>query len=1522
MNLLYRSKRTRRNVALVLLGILFCQIGWPTVVHALTSGPMQPEYASYESPGARDMVSLITGDFQYSIPILEVPGPEGNFEIPLFYHSGIRNEDEATWVGLGWNINVGSIAHSVIGFPDDYSMGNGKSTGTLPIQTSVSGGGGTGWTDLHTFYQEYWDSEKGHSGKMHLLDFSVSWDKNGKDVGIAGIHHTTAGKTYFNLDEMGQAAMNAYFMVSGSFVSKAENLAVKDGITQGAEMAGKQFSNKALGINLASSVATDVAFGMISGQSNLGMNMEGLLHIESKKESKRRTSYRYWYQNSLCEMPFGSLYFQNYHDVYTNLKGDKQGDLTQYSHATMMLNVNGTSTIAAQFPVYKANTTDWKYKDNPHYLSDDVYVPVPDNTTDYFNVNQAVHIAYDAYNVMGPGISGSIKPYRHDMACVASPKKSSSYYYTQVLNVSDERNIKFKYTNDYSNFYTELLDMTGAAQTLGFSDRLSSDNSGYYLNVDVTDPNWNDHIIFAKYRYGANKMIMDASSCQKDYYWGCTRVNVPNGRNIEWFTTGDIRGIDTDNMTYHPAMGRIQLHSPAANYATFRNGDDRTLEAMAITDLQGITYHYAYHVLNKQEIFQATGGGSTFYQEDLNAYASALVLTGITGPDYVDGNGNYLIDNQDYGYWVKFNYATYSTPSWRFPYTGNDVASNGSTSSQSGQREQVYLNSVETRSHIALFAKSQRSDGLDASSTTLSSCIAPLKLDKILLFRKSDITNLTSSSSISRFIGCNWVNGSCFCDFTTNTLMTSDINATVESLAIKKIAFNYGYSLCLNTPNSNSSGGGKLTLNSVSTYGQNSAKIMPDYTFNYEGVTTASNPANSYMTAQDDFGYPATSIWNLNKVTMPTGSVLNVLYEKDDFASISGVTTGQGNITGGGSRVKEINVTDGIQTFRNKYKYSDAAGNSYGVVSKLPSKSSLYSSFNSTYPIHSHYDYPYTGVLYSKVTELSGKLSDDNDIEQKAIYTFQTPSFDMIQESQYGVASGTVPDPYFNDFAYRQAGFHIVDNTASIGTLQAIEVYDKSGVLQNRTSWQYTSNIKSSNNLNTAKYMGKFSEGAYLFEHDWSQETKNNFSFFHDKYKCVKTTKLRNPLVIDQVTVEKKGVQKVSKNEDWDFFSGLIRQSTESFPNLGKSITNVQVPAYSYYIGMERSQDVESEGLNMLSQIAYTYSYINGDPTKVIGANAQTWVIAGGVSRKKAHYTWYSNTLNPDGTFQNFVDFNFDNLSLNAISWVKTGEISLYDHFSHPLESIDINGNYAAMKYDNNSFYPISSATLATFHSFFHSSFEDLNSNNVFGGEVTLSTASQIASDGTVLPHTGNYLVKIASATTAATGPLFKASTTATNNVGMEAGRTYRTSVWIHTSSDPNATLFFSYQDANGTTTVSKKLSDASNIVATAGSWSLLRFDVTLPSAYVSAGNGIQIGVKGGTTKASYFDDLRVHPTESAISASTYDNAGRVSYTLNQDNYFTQYVYNDKGQLIQIWQETPTKGVVKIKEYSRHLQGE
>ncbi|MDB5146546.1 MAG: hypothetical protein JWQ57_566, partial [Mucilaginibacter sp.] len=105
----------KRKIAWVMLLISCVNILRPTASFALTSGPTQPETEGFKAVGVSDMVDLQTGDFKYNIPLFDIDG----YPVNLSYQSGAGIDDEASWVGLGWSLNTGSINRQVRGIADD-----------------------------------------------------------------------------------------------------------------------------------------------------------------------------------------------------------------------------------------------------------------------------------------------------------------------------------------------------------------------------------------------------------------------------------------------------------------------------------------------------------------------------------------------------------------------------------------------------------------------------------------------------------------------------------------------------------------------------------------------------------------------------------------------------------------------------------------------------------------------------------------------------------------------------------------------------------------------------------------------------------------------------------------------------------------------------------------------------------------------------------------------------------------------------------------------------------------------------------------------------------------------------------------------------------------------------------------------------------------------------------------------------------------------------------------------------------
>lgn len=92
-----------------------------------------------------DLVDPFTGDFSYSIPLMDVEG----YPITLSYNSNITMNTEASWVGLGWNLNVGSVEREMRGIPDEFDGSQSVIRETSQLDDNTVGGYKKG---------KYWDA--------------------------------------------------------------------------------------------------------------------------------------------------------------------------------------------------------------------------------------------------------------------------------------------------------------------------------------------------------------------------------------------------------------------------------------------------------------------------------------------------------------------------------------------------------------------------------------------------------------------------------------------------------------------------------------------------------------------------------------------------------------------------------------------------------------------------------------------------------------------------------------------------------------------------------------------------------------------------------------------------------------------------------------------------------------------------------------------------------------------------------------------------------------------------------------------------------------------------------------------------------------------------------------------------------------------------------------------------------------------------------------------------------------------
>ena len=92
-----------------------------TLSVAATGGPGQGESSGFSLGSTDELVNKFTGDFNYNITLANIEG----YPIVLNYNSNVGMNSEASWVGLGWDLNVGAVSREMRGLPDEF---NGEQT--------------------------------------------------------------------------------------------------------------------------------------------------------------------------------------------------------------------------------------------------------------------------------------------------------------------------------------------------------------------------------------------------------------------------------------------------------------------------------------------------------------------------------------------------------------------------------------------------------------------------------------------------------------------------------------------------------------------------------------------------------------------------------------------------------------------------------------------------------------------------------------------------------------------------------------------------------------------------------------------------------------------------------------------------------------------------------------------------------------------------------------------------------------------------------------------------------------------------------------------------------------------------------------------------------------------------------------------------------------------------------------------------------------------------------------------------
>lgn len=884
---------------------------YPIASFALTAGPTAPEYSSFEPFDTSTMVNKLNGDMVYNIPLFEVPGPAGSYPLSLSYHAGIAPDVEASWVGLGWTLNPGSITRLVNGYPDDHNgvigvtrdfwEGGETESYTVGVSFGVANMATVSHalTFAHDTYQGFDVGATSGLGIGFDLGNGLSLGANvsaGKSP-HGGIH-TSAG---VGLSIGG--TMGSVLKASGTLgLSVNSQSGVQAGLSGGVsysqavtndkgEVVGSHSSNL-MGASISSNGKGNVtagifgSYGFNNGKAgtvstkNMGLNFSVDIPtpIPGINLKLGRNKVRYWSDETESVETYGNLYNTN-----PTLGGDA---------------------------VFDNRAEDIHDLVNPLAALSPNYQPLKD-------LNGTVAGA-DYYNVTGQGISGSMKPYQ----------------YTSYLNRQNKKLSNGDYLNKNYHFQSSAAESTPHFRFEGdFSNRL-----------EYTLPSFihSQGEIYA----GLNNFFNTGN----DAHNGFVNEELIGSKHIDFMTNADFIANN------HLSNSFLETNSSGFNRSATPNDQ---IGGFVITNESGVSYHYSLPVYSYDEhiytenIDHSSGRAFNHLTKE-EPYAYTWLLTAVTGPDFVDRGGtsnipNGVLDDDDWGYWVEFDYGmTADAYKWRNPSSGfNRDLDAGFQTFSIGKKEIYYLDAIRTQSHTALFLKDVRLDGKgittsdqvvttpggetvvvddggfeaeDLGGGTYDVPMPSMKLDKIILAQNEDLPvinkTLSSSQSTPGIISqLSW----------DNTLdIYDEVSLNLESSAVRTINFGTDYELQQGTPNSFSNDfyddtdptlffnsyvkNGKLTLKSLDFAGKQGASLIPPMEFQY-----AKNPAYDEH-AKDLWGFYKSDYtgngllnenlvrmttvnssvdvdaWSLSSIVNSLGSVVEINYESDDYSRSELVT--------------------------------------------------------------------------------------------------------------------------------------------------------------------------------------------------------------------------------------------------------------------------------------------------------------------------------------------------------------------------------------------------------------------------------------------------------------------------------------------------------------------------------------------------------------------------------------------------------------------------------------------------------
>jgi len=926
-----------RRLARFLLIVLFIQLVYPPAAYALTGGPAQPEFSTFENVNTSEMVNPFTGDFTYNLPVITIPGPQGSsYPIGLSYHSGSSPEEESSWVGYGWTLSPGSIARNMRGLPDDDNGTPIKYWNKMPKNWTVTAGVGA---SLEVFSKETKKSIGGVSADVGIrynnyngfgyntnVGLSTSLFKGVTNVSL-GISNSETGRSY-------SVGVSPYKNLAGNL-----NLSLNespDGVTFGASYNPYTFLNFRPNKEGQKQWKMNPTLGNAAGSYSLGGN-HGLFSFSEMVRPLAVTPY----DGTSVDVKIG---LEGDAVVPVGLEGRITGSYSVQKNKPSRL----PTAYGYMYAAAANNVGSVTANDNELGVIQDYYV---EKETSYNKRDKFLGMGFnnaDNFTVYGEGVGGGFRLYHRQLGQFSPTFAESKTIFRNVgvdvhvgnpfgLGGTAEKGEQKLTETDWNKGISLFANPAEDNEAVFF--RFNNDQAGL-LDYQMTD----DRPVQARIGLNSTGPVLHLPAAGN-----ATPVTLsqraPRSSFVGYNTNDQmIRGGNNQNPSPRSYSRRTDINQQASR-STASNKD--RIGELAIYNTSGMQYIYALPVYSRNEKHLQLGVkglmpennylvyGSASLESDNNpvktgqeringtsndpyasAYATTYLLTQITTPDYVDKNFNGP-DALDAGGYTLFHYnKLYGKNNndwykWRMPYNGllfqrgtlsDPIDDRGSLSE--GEKEIYLVDKIETKTHIAVFRTSERQDGWDApaSEATVKNRKGTRKLQKLDRIDLYYLAEYKDKGDNAR--------------------------------PIKSVLFSYDYSLCKGLPNAATPTTGKLTLKKVwfEYYGvqHTNGKISP-YVFEYEYPNYDSYPEkyrselrqgydqNAFSAADqnpnfsefqtDAWGnYQANGVqrflnmqpwvnqtppanfdpaaWQLKVIKLPSGGEVHVQYEQDDYGYV------------------------------------------------------------------------------------------------------------------------------------------------------------------------------------------------------------------------------------------------------------------------------------------------------------------------------------------------------------------------------------------------------------------------------------------------------------------------------------------------------------------------------------------------------------------------------------------------------------------------------------------------------------